>query len=218
MPVATQDGRRARGDATRRRILERAADMASVDGLHGLSLGNLAGAVGNSKSGIATLFGSKETLQLATVDAASAVFQRHVVDPARQLPYSMERVATLLRNALDYSRRRVFTGGCFFLAAAADVDSKPGPVHDAVRAWLATWYRYVEIQILRAAEADGLEIDAVRAERLAFTLIALDAEANTRSVIGADDRSYHVAAEAMRETLAAAGARPDQLRPLLLDD
>ena len=77
------DGRRARGDASRRAVLTYATDLVSVEGLDGLSIGRLAEASGHSKSSIAGLFQNKAGLQLATVDAGRTVFMAVVVDPAR---------------------------------------------------------------------------------------------------------------------------------------
>ncbi|MFK3677570.1 TetR/AcrR family transcriptional regulator [Microbacterium sp. NPDC090218] len=200
---AVLDGRRARGDASRRIVLQSATDLASVEGLDGLTIGRLAEASGSSKSSIATLFQSKEGLQLATVAAAREIFTARIVEPAREQPRGVRRLAALLRNSLAYSRDRVFTGGCFFAATAADVDSKSGPVSDAVRAALVDWYGYVEAQ-LRHAVATG-EIDA-DAEVLAFELVALNEEANSRSLLLGDERPYALAAAAMRGRLRAAGA------------
>lgn len=214
MTTAITDGRRARGDVSRRAILARATDIASVEGLDGLSLGRLAEASGHSKSSIATLFGSKESLQLATVAAAAETFREHVVEPTRALPRGVARVAMLMRSALDYSRARVFTGGCFFAATGADVDSKPGPVRDAVREWLRTWHGYVEAQLRHAADLGELPDDPAELERLAFELTALFDEANARSLLTGDERPYEIAAEVMRERLRAAGADPGALQSL----
>ena len=202
--TAIVDGRRARGDASRRVVLQSATDLASVDGLDGLTIGRLSDASGYSKSSIATLFQSKEGLQLATVAAAREIFVAQIVEPARQQPRGARRLAALMRNGLIYSRDRVFSGGCFFAATAADVDSKPGPVSDAVRAGLADWYAYVGVQIGYAVEAGELEVDDI--EVLAFELIALDDQANSRSLLMQDDRPYALAAAAMRGRLRAAGA------------
>ncbi|WP_345800897.1 TetR/AcrR family transcriptional regulator [Microbacterium sp. AZCO] len=208
------DRRRARGDASRRVILERATDLASVEGLDGLTIGRLAESAGMSKSSIATLFRGKEGLQLAAVDAAAQIFRENVVEPARTHPRGVARLAVLLRSALDYSRRRVFTGGCFFAATAADMDSKPGPVRDAVRAWLRDWYGYLEAQVRHASEAGEITADAATVRRLAFELIALDNEANARSLLTGDDAVYDIAATSMRERLIAVGANADDLAPL----
>lgn len=207
-----QDGRRARGDASRRIVLESATDLASVEGLDGVTIGRLAAASGSSKSSIATLFQSKEGLQLATVAAARDIFVARIIEPARAHPRGAHRLAALLHNALVYSKDRVFTGGCFFAATAADVDSKPGPVSDAVRAALVDWYGYIEAQ-LRFAAAEG-EVDAADVEVLAFELVALNEQANARSLLLRSDKPYGLAAAAMRARLRDAGA-PDTALALL---
>lgn len=218
MSTTIRDGRRARGDASRRDVLGHATDIASVDGLDGLTFGRLAEVSGHSKSSIATLFGSKEALQLAAVAAAAEIFREHVVDPARTLPRGVRRVATLLRNALDYSRDRVFSGGCFFAATTADLDSKPGPVRDALHDWMTSWYGYLEAQLRHAAAAGELAPDGPDIEILAFELIALDHEANSRSLLTGSPRPYDVAASVMRDRLAGAGAGEDGLEPLRAAD
>lgn len=209
-----RDGRRARGDASRRVVLQSATDLASVDGLDGLTIGRLAEASGYSKSSIATLFQGKEGLQLATVAAAREIFVAQIIEPARSEPRGARRLAALMRNGLIYSRDRVFTGGCFFAATAADVDSKPGPVSDAVRAGLSDWYSYVQVQIGYAVAAGELEVDDI--EVLAFELIALDDQANSRSLLMRDERPYALAAAAMRARLRAAGADEDSVALLEL--
>jgi len=207
------DGRKARGDASRRIVLQSATDLASVDGLDGLTIGRLAEASGSSKSSIATLFRSKEGLQLATVAAAREIFTARIIEPARVQPRGVRRLAALLRNSLTYSKDRVFTGGCFFAATAADVDSKSGPVSEAVRAALVDWYGYVEAQLRHAVEVGEIDADP---EVLAFELVALNEEANSRSLLLDDDRPYALAAVAMRARLRAAGADEDAVALLAL--
>ena len=131
MPV---DGRIARGDATRRMVLSRAVDVASVDGLDGLSLGRLATELELSKSGVFALFGSKEELQLATIEAALAIFGSHVVTPSRAVAPGLPRLRAACERWLAYSERRIFPGGCFFFNVGAEFDARPGRVHDAVAA------------------------------------------------------------------------------------
>lgn len=195
-------------------MLARATDLASVEGLDGLTIGRLAESSGHSKSSIATLFGGKEGLQLATVTAAREIFVAQIVEAARLQPRGLPRLAALLRNSLEYSRARVFTGGCFFAATAADVDSKPGPVNDAVRSALLDWYGYLEAQARHAIDAGDLTLDPADAEVLAFHLVALNDEANTRSLLLRDERPYPIAAAAMRERLLSAGADPEMLTAL----
>src|ERR1700761_3657947 len=87
IPTADQAPRaprrpRADGERTRSAILHTAVSLATVDGLEGLSIGNLAAATGISKSGLYAHFGSKQDLQLATVDEAERILDAEVVQPA----------------------------------------------------------------------------------------------------------------------------------------
>src|SRR3954462_10425301 len=126
------DGRRARGDSTRRAILRRAMQIASGDGLEGLSIARLASDLGMSKSGLFAHFGSKEELQLSTLRAARRVFSDEAVTPAQYVPEGEERLLVLVTSWLRYVGGNTFDGGCLFMEAAAEFDNRPGPVRDLV--------------------------------------------------------------------------------------
>src|SRR3954469_7388280 len=83
--------RRSDGERSRNAILREAAQLATVEGISGLSIGRLADAVGMSKSGLFAHFGSKEDLQLATIETASALFSELVIDPASSAPTGLGR-------------------------------------------------------------------------------------------------------------------------------
>lgn len=207
------DGRRLRGDASRRVVLENAADLASVEGLDGLSIGRLASAAAVSKSGVATLFGTKERLQLATVEAAVQRFQQTVLVPARVEPRGIRRIVALLDAWIAYSRDRVFPGGCFFAAVAADLDAKPGPVHDAVARAFDSWNDYVAVAVGYAIDQGELD-PQTDAAQLAFEFMALLDASNTRSVMTGSSEPYRFARRALVSRLLAAGADPERVRPL----
>ncbi len=99
------DGRKVRGDRTRRAILTAAVNLASVDGLEGLSIGRLATELDMSKSGLFAHFGSKEELQLATIEAARRRFVDHVIRPSRPLPRGRARLEALLADSPPERRR-----------------------------------------------------------------------------------------------------------------
>ena len=195
------DGRIARGDATRRLVLRRAVDVASVDGLAGLSLGRLATELELSKSGVFALFGSKEELQLATIDAALAIFRSHVVAPARAVPPGLPRLRAVCEKWLAYSEKRVFPGGCFFFNVGAEFDARPGRVRDAVAAASGSFAAFL-LDTAREAVALG-HIDAAP-EVLAFELHALGRAANADAVLGGGTRPYALARRAIRSRLDAA--------------
>ncbi|HYG79697.1 MAG TPA: TetR/AcrR family transcriptional regulator, partial [Pyrinomonadaceae bacterium] len=125
---ASAKARRAHGERTRQAILEAAVHIASEEGLEGLTIGRLASELSMSKSGLFAHFGSKEELQLATVEAARAVFVREVVGPAFAAEKGLARLWKLCEVWLGYVEGEVFRGGCFFTAAAAEFDGRPGAV------------------------------------------------------------------------------------------
>lgn len=124
--------RRSDGERSRNAILRQAAQLATVEGLNGLTIGRLADAVGMSKSGLFAHFGSKEELQLATVDLAETVFSEQVTGPASGAATGLERLRGLAENFLDHVERGVYPGGCFFASATAELDTHSGPVRDRV--------------------------------------------------------------------------------------
>lgn len=215
------DGRVERGNQTRRTVLERTMSIASVDGLEGLSLGKIATDLGLSKSGVFALFGSKEELQLATVQAARAVFVDQVVRPVLDEPAGLPKVWRLCEIWLGYSGRRVFPGGCFFYSASAEFDSRPGPVHDEIAKIRRDWTRYV-VRLLDEArlaggfrESAGVDVDV---EQLTFEITALMEQANAHSVLHQDTTAYDRASRGILARLRAAAAAPEELpeRPPVL--
>jgi AcrR family transcriptional regulator len=136
---ADRDGRRVRGDKTRRAILTRATQIASVEGLEGLSLGRLAADLGMSKSGLFAHFGSKEELQLKTLRAARRIFYEAAVRPALDVPEGIQRLAALVDADIAYLAGDAFDGGCLFISSAAEYDSRPGPIRDLVQETMVSW-------------------------------------------------------------------------------
>jgi AcrR family transcriptional regulator len=203
------DRRRLRGDESRRAVLTHAVDTATVDGLDGLTIGRLADASGHSKSGIATLFGSKEQLQLAVVAAAREVFVDRVVAPARaRTPRGLERICALLSDWLAYSHDRVFRGGCFFASTSVEFDTKPGAVRDAIVAASSEWEDYLTVSLEHAMAAGELPL-LDDARQLTFEFVSFLEAANTRSLLHASAEPYRLAEVALKSRLTALGGDPD---------
>jgi AcrR family transcriptional regulator len=128
-----------KGTATRDRILDQALKDASIQGLEGLSLGQLADEVGMSKSGLFAHFGSKEELQKQVLNAAAAKFGEIVVQPALSAPRGVPRVRAMFEGWLRWERDTSVPGGCVFTHASAELDDKPGPVRDTLADWQRQW-------------------------------------------------------------------------------
>jgi AcrR family transcriptional regulator len=195
------DGRRRRGNRTRESIVQAAADLASVEGLEGLTIGRLATELGISKSGLFAHFGSKEELQLATVDAARRRFVDHVVRPSRGLPRGRRRVEALMASWLDYYRSEVFRGGCFFHTVKMEFDSRGGsPVRDVVASDAREFLAFLTREVRKAQEAGDLD-PGVEAEQIAFELDALGAAANGHFQLMRDPAAFDRAARAIATRL-----------------
>src|SRR3954467_15595712 len=140
--TAITESRPRKGVRTRESILRVAVDLASVEGLEGLTIGRLARELEMSKSGLFAHFGSKEELQVATVRAAAAIFVARVIrGPVEDHEPGIARLLMLLDRWLDYMERGTFAGGCFFAAATVEMDGRPGPVRDAVANQISSWAR-----------------------------------------------------------------------------
>jgi len=176
---AEADGRKVRGDRTRRAILTAAVNVASVEGLEGLTIGRLAAELGMSKSGLFAHFGSKEELQISTVRAAAAIFVHRVVRAAEEnYEPGIARLKAMLDSWLDYMERGTFAGGCFFAAATVEMDGRPGPVRDAVALQMNSWAELLADYARVAIERGELLPDTDPAQ-LAFELDALGTAVNS---------------------------------------
>jgi AcrR family transcriptional regulator len=190
-----------KGERTRAAILEQAARLATVESLEGLSIGGLAEVTGMSKSGLYAHFGSKEGLQLATIDAARESFIREVVTPAlAAAPPGRARLLGLCERFLSYVERRVFPGGCFFVVTSAELGSRPGRVHDRVAAYQRQWSELL-LRTAREAQAAGELSADVDPDQLAFELGALLAGTNIVAVLHSDDTAIERAHRAIRGRL-----------------
>lgn len=192
-PAPASDAAAARkGERTRAAILERAVDLASVEGLEGLTIGRLAAELEMSKSGLFAHFGSKRELQLATVEAAGRRFARAVLVPAAAAPEGAPRLRALADAYL--SHLDLYPGGCFWGAVSAEYDDRPGPVRDAIAAAVDYWLGEVERQARIAGAANP--------ERFAFELFAVMQAANARRRLSGSERVLDHARESLQRLLA----------------
>jgi AcrR family transcriptional regulator len=176
-----------KGAQTRAAILERAVDLASAEGLEGLTIGRLAAELRMSKSGLFAHFGSKQELQLATIAAAAERFRATVVEPAMSAPDGVPRLLAMGERYLAHLD--AYSGGCFWGSTSAEYDDRPGPVRDAIAAALDAWLAELE----RQARIAGIE----QPERFAFELYAVVMGANSRYRLSGDPKVFDYARQAL---------------------
>jgi AcrR family transcriptional regulator len=196
------NGRRQRadGERSRRKILQAAAELATVEGLDGLSIGRLADEVGMSKSGLYAHFRSKEELQLATVETASRILDEEVVAPGLEAPEGIRRLLALCEAFFSHVERRVFPGGCFFVSSSAELSVRPGPVREQIVAAYREWIDFLEEQVRRAQELGELDRD-VDPPQLVFELNSILVGGNAFYLLFEDADELERARRAVRERL-----------------
>ncbi|MFE9423066.1 TetR/AcrR family transcriptional regulator [Kitasatospora sp. NPDC006697] len=193
------DQRLLRGARARQAIARHAADVASLEGLSGLSIGRLATDLQLSKSGIATLFGTKERLQLAAVAAAHEAFLDAVVRPTTAAAPGADRLRAITERWIEYICTPLFPGGCFWVANLADFDSRPGPVRDSLLRKHQDWLALIAGEFQSAV--DQGQIPDTDVEVATFQLAAVLAAANTAVLID-DPRAGDKARKILESLLA----------------
>jgi AcrR family transcriptional regulator len=192
--------RQPRGLRTREAILARAVDIASVQGLEGLTVGSLAEQLRMSKSGLFAHFGSKEELQLATVDKARQIFIEQVTRPAITARKGMPRLWKIIDLWLALVERQVFKGGCFFSAASFEFDSRRGIVRDRIVAIMHEWIEVITRGVYEAQKAGHLD-PKVDPTRLAFEVHAMAMGAHWAYQLLGDRHAYSRARTTVLEKL-----------------
>jgi AcrR family transcriptional regulator len=144
---------------TREEIVARAVAVASIDGLEGLTIGRLATDLSMSKAGLIGHFGSKERLQLAALEEATAIFTRDVWSPVADLPAGLARLRAIGDAWIAHLESGAFPGGCFLAAASMEFDGREGPVRDRVIVALDLWRSVIEHDVRTAVESDQLPLD-----------------------------------------------------------
>ncbi|WP_261565502.1 TetR/AcrR family transcriptional regulator [Frankia gtarii] len=201
--------RRADGVRTRAAILDAAVRLSTVDGLEGLSIGNLAKDLGMSKGGIYAHFDSKQDLQLATVEAAGAAFQAEVIEPSLKADPGVPQLLAFCDAYFDHLERRVLPGGCFFAGAALEMGTHRGPVQEKVAEFHSGFVQLIRDFARTAVNLQQLPRDEDPAE-LALELNGTLLAADTSFVMYDDPSVLDLGRRVVRRRLGLAEARRNE--------
>jgi AcrR family transcriptional regulator len=198
-------GRRSAAEArdTRESILSHAASVASVDGLDGLTIGRLASELDMSKAGVIGHFGTKEELQLATLEVGAEIFRNRVWEPAAHHDPGLPRLLAICESWVSYVAEPSLPGGCLIAAVSFEFDGREGRVHDAIAKWTGRWRKTLIAEIETAKENGDLPAH-LDAEQAAWSLEALTSGMNPASQLHGD----HTADWSLRAMRAVLGLPP----------
>jgi AcrR family transcriptional regulator len=187
---------------TRKAVEEVAMNRASVEGLVGLTIGGLADEAAMRKSSLFSLFGSKQDLQLATLEAAIELFVEEVWRPVADMKPGRARLVALCDSWLGFFEREVLPGGCFLTTATVEFDARSGPLHDAVSRAMRRWHDLIRREVEIAVDAGELPAGTDPADA-AFQLNAFASAASWGYQLS---RDRDVLDRARRSMLGALGA------------
>lgn len=173
--------------------------VATTHGLDSITVGGLAAATGVSKSGVLTVFGNREAIQVAAVAEAREIYRESVLSAAYAAAPGAPRLRALMDSWVDYLQAGVFPGGCFIAATTAEYGRRDGPVAAAVRALKRDWLVLLETELAAAGSSDPAAD--------AFTIDALLTAGNTRRELFSDDAELARAKELAMGVVSAAERR-----------
>jgi AcrR family transcriptional regulator len=176
--------------------------MASVDGIHGLTIGRLADSLGVSKSGLYAHFGSKEALQLETIETAKVIFEREVMLPASEVAEGLPQLESLVAAYFSYLERGVFPGGCFFAGLLAEEDAGDGPIHNVVAAYELEWIEGMS-ELVSTAQGLGHIAAGADPELVAFELYSCMTMTNFHYVLFKSDEVLNRGRRAMSNIIGS---------------
>ena len=160
-----------KGEQTRAAILDVALELASRNGLEGLTIGLLADRMSMSKSGVFAHFGSREDLQLEVVKLYHHRFEQEVFYP------SIKEARGLPRLVAMYTRwvKRVsveIASGCIYISGAVEYDDREGPIREELVSMVRAWQGALLRSVRQAVEIGHLRRD-LEPEQLVFEMHGL---------------------------------------------
>jgi AcrR family transcriptional regulator len=186
-----------KGEATKARIVEEATRQAALRGLTGVSLGDVAEAVGLSKSGLFKHFESKDAMHLAVVEAVMDRFFDLIWAPAQARPPGRARVEAVFERWLHWGETEWAESGCPIMAISIELDDQPGPARDLLHKRLQAFRKTVvgEFRLLRDPPLSEAEAQAAYFQMKSFIL----GHSDSRRMMG--DANAHASAVAAFEAL-----------------
>jgi len=163
---------RRNGTSTRKLVVARALALTANGGPYAATIGTLAEALEMSKSGVFALFGSKDALDLAVVDAAEERFARAVVSPADAAPRGVARLAAFVEGWLD----EVEAASPALAVLEPGRPGAPPPMRERLRAWRDAWRATLAAEVTEARRTGELS-PGTNAAQAAFEIDALLAAA-----------------------------------------
>jgi len=180
-----------KGELTRAAILDTALELASRNGLEGLTIGLLADRMNMSKSGVFAHFGSREDLQMEVIKLYHRRFEQEVFFPSVKEPRGLPRLESMFERWVKRVSVEI-ASGCIYISGAVEYDDRPGPIREELVSMVCAWQSALLRCVRQAIDAGDLraETDAGQLVYEMYGLIlALHHDARFLRIPGAVDRA-----------------------------
>jgi AcrR family transcriptional regulator len=144
-----------KGELTRAAILDVALDLASRDGLEGLTIGLLADKMNMSKSGVFAHFGSREDLQIEVVKLYHHHFEQEVFYPSMKEPRGLPRLQTMFARWVKRVSVEI-ASGCIYISGAVEYDDRPGAIREELAGMVRAWKNALRRCVVQTVEMGHL--------------------------------------------------------------
>lgn len=180
-----------KGELTRAAILDVALQLASRDGLEGLTIGVLADRMNMSKSGVFAHFGSREDLQMEVIKVYHQRFEQEVFYPSIQEPRGLPRLMAMYERWLKRVSVEI-ASGCIYISGAVEYDDRPGPIREQLVAMVQAWQSALLRGVQQAVDCGDLKPDT-DAQQMVYEMygliLALHHDARFLRIPGAIERA-----------------------------
>jgi AcrR family transcriptional regulator len=180
-----------KGEMTRAAILDVALELASRDGLEGLTIGVLADRMNMSKSGVFAHFGSREDLQMEVIRLYHQRFEQEVFYPSIKEPRGLPRLMAMFDRWIKRVSVEI-ASGCIYISGAVEYDDRPGPIREQLVSMVQAWQSALLRSVQQAIDCCDLKADT-DAQQLVYEMygmiLALHHDARFLRIPGAIDRA-----------------------------
>jgi AcrR family transcriptional regulator len=180
-----------KGEMTRAAILDVALELASRDGLEGLTIGVLADRMNMSKSGVFAHFGSREDLQMEVIRLYHQRFEHEVFYPSIKEPRGLPRLMAMFDRWIKRVSVEI-ASGCIYISGAVEYDDRPGPIREQLVSMVQAWQSALLRSVQQAIDCGDLKADT-DAQQLVYEMygmiLALHHDARFLRIPGAIDRA-----------------------------
>ena len=199
--MSSSQTKTSKGEETRAAILDAAVQHAGIEGFDALTIGTLATKTGLSKSGLFAHFGSKEELQIATLDEAVRRYTEVAFMPSLKAPRGLKRLTAMFDNWLHWTESCGLKA-CPMMSASTEFDDKPGAMHDAIAQHMQRFNQELMRSVQTAIDTGELTADT-DPEQFAFELFGIIASCYRSRNLFKDSNANQRAQQAFKRLISS---------------